>query len=539
MKVEQHLSADGGKPFEDIEDIGELRRIVTYFRDMAKTNGARLLIAETNASRNRQLLEQKTRGFSLLSRMSSDFLATAELTYLTKILAGHLTSILNMNRTAVLSRDSSQGDFRILASSGYSDADQRRLIRQDFRLPRHIDEAGRMVSTLSPLAESDRQAFAALEIPYFIAIPITADDGIRAVIVTGRLREQRPFSPPLNVSDVDTLKAIGGFFGAYLTRHRMIERDREQSRNRIGEVERLVAQRTAEIERQRELLDESLKKLHETQQQLIVREKLASLGQLVAGIAHEIRNPLNFINNFSDLSLELVVEIEEFIEEFLIEAPADRREELSDLIKTLHSNLGIIGNHGKRAASIVRNMLQHSRGDKGRTEIVDLNGILTESIEFAYHVERAQNKNFEVTITRDLDPTIGMLNLVPQQVSRAFVNLISNAFSALKKRQIETNVAYQPTLAITSHRLDQHVEVRLRDNGVGIAASIRPQIFNPFFTTKSSGEGTGLGLSLCYDIIVNAHGGGIEIDSVENDFTEVTVRLPLAAVPPRLGHKSP
>mgnify|MGYP006268229355 FL=1 len=539
MKVEQHLSADGGKPFEDIEDIGELRRIATYFRDMAKTNGARLLIAETNASRNRQLLEQKTRGFSLLSRMSSDFLATAELTYLTKILAGHLTSILNMNRTAVLSRDSSQGDFRILASSGYSDADQRRLIRQDFRLPRHIDEAGRMVSTLSPLAESDRQAFAALEIPYFIAIPITADDGIRAVIVTGRLREQRPFSPPLNVSDVDTLKAIGGFFGAYLTRHRMIERDREQSRNRIGEVERLVAQRTAEIERQRELLDESLKKLHETQQQLIVREKLASLGQLVAGIAHEIRNPLNFINNFSDLSLELVVEIEEFIEEFLIEAPADRREELSDLIKTLHSNLGIIGNHGKRAASIVRNMLQHSRGDKGRTEIVDLNGILTESIEFAYHVERAQNKNFEVTITRDLDPTIGMLNLVPQQVSRAFVNLISNAFSALKKRQIETNVAYQPTLAITSHRLDQHVEVRLRDNGVGIAASIRPQIFNPFFTTKSSGEGTGLGLSLCYDIIVNAHGGGIEIDSVENDFTEVTVRLPLAAVPPRLGHKSP
>jgi hypothetical protein len=259
LNVQQRQSSDHGKPFEDIEDIGEMRRIATYFRDMARTNGARLLIAEANASRNRQLLEQKTRGFSLLSRMSSDFLATAEPSYLTKVLAGHLNSILNMKRTIVLMRDTSQSGFRILASAGYSDAEQTRLQTLDFQLPRHIDDARRIVSTLSPLAEADRQAFAPLDIPYFIAIPITADEEVKALIVTGRMREQRPFSPPLNVSDMDTLRAIGGFFGAYLARYALIERDREQSRDRIAEVERLVALRTAEIERQRGLLDASLR----------------------------------------------------------------------------------------------------------------------------------------------------------------------------------------------------------------------------------------------------------------------------------------
>ena len=535
--MQQRRLIDGGKPFEDVEDIVEMRRIAIYFRDMARTNGARLLIAETNASRNRQLIEQKTRGFSLLSRMSSDFLATAEPAYLTRVLAGHLNSILNMKRTVVLMRETSRSGFRILASAGYSDAEQKRLLAIDVHLPRHIDNARRIVSTLSPLAEADRQTFAALDIPYFIAIPIIAEEEVKALIVTGRMREQRPFSPPLNLSDMDTLRAIGGFFGAYLARYALIERDREQSRDRIADVERLVAQRTAEIERQRGLLDDSLTKLHETQQRLIMREKLASLGQLVAGIAHEIRNPLNFINNFSDLSLELVADIEEVINDFLMSAPTDKREEFNELFGTLRSNLGIIANHGKRAASIVRNMLQHARDDNGGIEVVDLNGILTESIEFAYHVERAQDKQFDVVITRDLDPGIEMLNLVPQQVSRVFVNLLTNAFSAMKKRIFESDSSYHPILAITSRRLDQIVEVRMRDNGAGIPADIRPKIFSPFFTTKSPGEGTGLGLSLCYDIIVNAHGGAIEIESVENDFTEVTIRLPLGPVPPRLGHR--
>ena len=182
-------------------------------------------------------------------------------------------------------------------------------------------------------------------------------------------------------------------------------------------------------------------------------------------------------------------------------------------------------------------MLQHSRGDDGHAETVDLNAILMESIEFAYHVERAQDQRFDVTITRDFDAGIERLNLVPQQVSRVFVNLMSNAFSAVRKRRLVADVDYRPVLAIRTGRLGNMVEVRLRDNGVGIPADIRSSIFQPFFTTKPPGEGTGLGLSLCYDIIVNGHGGGIEIDSVENDFTEVTIRLPLASVPLRPSDK--
>ena len=538
MSEGQQQSIGTGRPFDDIDDIVELRRIATYFRDMAKTNGARLLVAETNASRNRQLLEQKTRGFSLLSRMSSDFLATAELTYLTRIMAGHLNSILNMNRTVVLAREPSGNGFTVLASSGYSDAEQQQLKSLRFDLSRYVNEVRRVISTVGLIAQEDRQIFAALEIRYFIALPVTADHGVEAVIVTGRMREQRPFSPPLNLSDIDTVSAIGGFFGAYLARNRLAERDREQSRDRIAEVERLVTLRTAEIERQRGLVTEPMQKLYETQQRLIIREKLASLGQLAAGIAHEIRNPLNFINNFSDLSLELVVEVEDIIDDVLKGAPADKREEFDELFKTLRSNLKIISEHGKRAASIVRNMLQHSRGDDGQAETVDLNAILAESIEFAYHVERAQDQRFDVTITRDFDASIEMLNLVPQQVSRVFVNLMSNAFSAVRKRRLAAGADYRPILAIRSRRLDNLVEVRLRDNGAGIPADIRSHIFQPFFTTKPPGEGTGLGLSLCYDIIVNGHGGGIEIDSVEKEFTEVTIRLPLAPVQLQSGHKS-
>jgi signal transduction histidine kinase len=269
-----------------------------------------------------------------------------------------------------------------------------------------------------------------------------------------------------------------------------------------------------------------LKQLHETQQQLIMREKLASLGQLTAGIAHEIRNPLNFVNNFSELSWELIVEIEEILDEPLTGLACDKREELEDLFGTLKSNLNKIADHGKRAASIVRNMLQHARSEASGAGTCDLNALLVEAIEFARHLARAQDRAFDVTIIRDLDASIQKITLVPQQISRVFVNLASNAFSALKKRRLASGADYQPTLEIRSRRLDGAVEVSLRDNGVGIAADVRPHIFTPFFTTSAPDEGTGLGLSLCYDIIVNAHKGGLEVDSMENEFTRFSIHLP-------------
>jgi signal transduction histidine kinase len=393
-------------------------------------------------------------------------------------------------------------------------------------MPKQIIKNHRAISTLAPLGDENRKAFSDLDIRYFLAIPVVSDDLVIAVIVTGRMREQRPFSPPLEASNLETVGAIGGFFGAYLARYRLIERDRQQTRDQIAEVERIVVERTTEIERQRELLNESLKRLHETQQQLIMREKLAALGQLTAGVAHEIQNPLNFINNFSELSGELVGEIREIIDETVEKLDAEMRREVGYLFVMLRSNLDKITLHGKRADSIVRNMLQHSRGDSGEIQDCNLNGIVAEAIDFAFHAARVQDPQFNIAIIRDFDPTVGELKLVPQQISRVFVNLMSNAFYALNKRRSTSDATYKPTISITSRRIDNGVELRFRDNGSGIPAHIRENIFTPFFTTKPTGEGTGLGLSLSYDIIVNGHSGGMEVDSVENQFTELTIRLP-------------
>ncbi len=518
---------EAATPFGEIDDIVELRRMAAYFRDVADKNGARLLVAETSASKNRQRLEQKIRGFSLLARLTSDASATEEPPVMARILAGHLNSMLNMNRTVVLMRDPQSVRFNVLSSAGYADADRERLASLSLDLPKHVTAEHRAVSTRERLEDEDRRAFGPLDIRYFMAIPVLVDDHVMAVIVTGRMREQRPFSPPLEESNLETVSAISGFFGAYLARHLLIERDREQNRDRIAEVERLVTERTAEIERQRGLLDESLRKLHETQQQLIMREKLASLGQLTAGVAHEIQNPLNFINNFSELSSELVGEIREIIDETIEKLDVETRKEVGYLFVMLRSNLDKITLHGKRADSIVRNMLQHSRGDAGDAQTCDLNTLLTESVDFAYHAARAQDPQFNVAITRDLDATVGEINLVPQQISRVFVNLLSNAFYALKKRRLALENDYQPTISISSRRLEGVVEICLRDNGIGIPADMCANIFIPFFTTKPTGEGTGLGLSLSYDIIVNGHGGNIEVESRENQFTKFRICLPL------------
>lgn len=523
MNNQTQQPPDAAMAFADIHDVVELRRMASYFRDLSEKTGARLLMAEFIASRNRQELEQKSRGFSLLSRLSSEVSATTEPRFMARILAGHVNSTLNMNRTAALLRDPQGDGYSVLGSAGYADDLQRSGAGLSLFLPKDLTEGRRIVSTIGPLRDEDRQIFSALDLRFFIAMPVLVEDQVEAIIVTGRNREQMPFSAPLNVYDLETLGAISGFFGVYLSRYRLFERDRD----RFADVERLVAERTMELERQRQLLDESLKKLDETQQQLIMREKLASLGQITAGIAHEIKNPLNFVNNFSHISGDLLIEIEEGLHGELAEIDAERREKVEELFIMLRSNLRKIAKHGERADSIVRNMLQHSRGDSGGAQSCDLNAILAESIDFAAHAAHSRDLQFNVAIERDFDAKIGQLMLAPQEISRVFVNLMSNAFYSLKTRRLAAGADYTPTLVVTSRRVGDMAEVRLRDNGVGIPEDIRPSIFTPFFTTKPTGEGTGLGLSLSYDIIVNGHGGGIEVDSRENEFTEFVILLPL------------
>jgi len=274
-------------------------------------------------------------------------------------------------------------------------------------------------------------------------------------------------------------------------------------------------------------LAKSLEDLRTTQDRLVQTQKLASLGQLTAGIAHEIKNPLNFVNNFSGISVELIDELQEALRDASLNEK--RRIEITELMDTLRSNLDKVVQHGKRADAIVKNMLLHSREGSGEHRPVDINALVEESLNLAYHGARAEKVGFEITLERSFDPTAGEIDLFPQDITRVLLNLISNGFYAATKRRAEANGGYEPTLAAVTKNLGDHVEITIWDNGAGIAPDVKAKIFNPFFTTKPAGEGTGLGLSISHDIIVKQHGGSIEVDTQPGEFTEIRVILPRAA----------
>jgi two-component system, NtrC family, sensor kinase len=275
-------------------------------------------------------------------------------------------------------------------------------------------------------------------------------------------------------------------------------------------------------------LAKSLEDLRTTQDRLVQTQKLASLGQLTAGIAHEIKNPLNFVNNFSGLSAELIDELQETLKGISFNDKA--RTEIKELTDTLKGNLDKVVQHGKRADAIVKNMLLHSREGSGEHRVVDINTLVEESLNLAYHGARAEKQGFNITMERSLDPAAGQADVFPQDITRVLLNLISNGFYAATKRRAEADAdGYEPTLVASTRSLGDRVEIRVRDNGTGIPPEVKEKMFNPFFTTKPAGEGTGLGLSICHDIIVKQHGGSIEVETQPGEFTEIRVILPRSA----------
>ena len=256
----------------------------------------------------------------------------------------------------------------------------------------------------------------------------------------------------------------------------------------------------------------SLEDLRTTQDRLVQTQKLASLGQLTAGIAHEIKNPLNFVNNFSGVSSELIDELQDTLKGVPFDDKA--RAEINELTDTLRSNLDKVVQHGKRADAIVKNMLLHSREGSGEHRPVDINVVVEESLNLAYHGARAEKQGFNITLERSFDPTAGEVDVFPQEITRVLLNLISNGFYAATKRKAQAgNDGYAPTLAVATKNLGDSVEIRIRDNGTGIPPEVKEKMFNPFFTTKPAGEGTGLGLSISHDIVVKQHSGSIEVDT--------------------------
>ena len=297
-----------------------------------------------------------------------------------------------------------------------------------------------------------------------------------------------------------------------LAKEKEIERRRLIEQQKV-ELEHQVSERTAELKH-------SLEDLRSTQTQLIQSEKMAFLGELTAGIAHEIQNPLNFVNNFSEVNTDLIEELRMKNEKLKIEDG-----EVKELLNDIKDNSEKINLHGKRADAIVKGMLQHSRTSTGKKEASDINKLAEEYLRLAYHGLRAKDKSFNVETETDFDSSVGKINIIPQDIGRVFLNLINNAFYAVHERQKEEGDAYKPIVLISTRKIDGKIEIRVSDNGNGMPDSIKEKIFQPFFTTKPTGQGTGLGLSLAYDII-KAHGGEIKVESKEGDLTTFIIQLP-------------
>jgi signal transduction histidine kinase len=307
-----------------------------------------------------------------------------------------------------------------------------------------------------------------------------------------------------------------------------IKRRNEEEQNRMMaamkvNLESEVKQRTAELTNQKEELQHALSELRSTQAQLVQQEKMASLGELTAGIAHEIQNPLNFVNNFSEVSIELLDELKD---EVLSKLPDDIKQEADDIISDITQNLTKINQHGKRADAIVKGMLQHSRTTTGKKEPTDINALADEYLRLSYHGLRAKDKMFNAGMKTSFDENIGKIDAIPQDLGRVLLNLFNNSFYSVAEKKKQNIAGYEPTVTVVTKKLANAVEITVSDNGTGIPQKVLDKIYQPFFTTKPTGQGTGLGLSMSYDIITKGHGGDLKVETAEGEFARFIITIP-------------
>jgi signal transduction histidine kinase len=393
--------------------------------------------------------------------------------------------------------------------SAYGMSEERVAALRDRRIRIGETPLGNSAAMRAPLHISDLS-----QTPDIDGSRTLVEAGIHALLAVPLLRDDKVLG-----GLVIRRRAVGGFAPSVPT---LLQTFAGQCVLAIENARLFQEARQARVEAEATLAD-----LRRTQNRLVQSEKMASLGQLTAGIAHEIKNPLNFVNNFSELSVDLLDELHEAVASDRLAATDGLRREVDELTATLKSNLEKIAEHGRRADSIVKNMLLHSRSGPGEHRMADLNSLADEALNLAYHGARAATPGFSIALEKRFDPQAGMIDMYPQEITRVLLNLIGNGFYAAHKRaEAVGNPGFEPTLTLTTRDLGDAVEIRVRDNGTGISAAVRDRIFEPFFTTKPAGEGTGLGLSLSYDIVVQQHGGRLTVDSEPNAFTEFVITLP-------------
>ncbi|MCP9770749.1 GHKL domain-containing protein [Lacihabitans sp. LS3-19] len=340
----------------------------------------------------------------------------------------------------------------------------------------------------------------------------------------------KEYSNIFNFFSLGGLVWLVAYAVSFNNQKKALKAEEEKNKKILNEnevLDNLVKERTAEILAQKEELEATVEELKATQNQLVQQEKLASLGELTAGIAHEIQNPLNFVNNFSELNVELVSELAEALKTKSILTTGSIEEEL---LQDLSQNMEKINFHGKRASSIVKGMLQHSRTSTGQKEPTDINDLADEFLRLSYHGLRAKDKTFNSDFKTDFDADLPKIEAVPQDIGRVFLNLINNAFYACNERSKtakENNESYKPLVTVSTKKLGKTIEISIKDNGSGISEENKAKIFQPFFTTKPTGKGTGLGLSLAYDIVTKGHGGTLAVESEVGVGTTFKINLPL------------
>lgn len=483
----------------------ELQRELAYYKQKLDELSGESIRHDYALSSLRFELKQKKEAFGVLSSLQKEITVATPLSEIFAKAVKAINTQLGMDRSVVLTASAEYHTFKVGCWYGFTDKQSLVLENLIIVLPADVlkQSSYLLLNKATEPNETSRQIQQLFSINYFVGVPILHDDKPVAFLLSGRQFEKVPFYQPLNNGDADTLMAIASLISMVLQNKKMVELRAEMIKQK----------------EENSLISTMLAELKATQAQLVQREKMASLGELAAGIAHEIQNPLNFVNNFSEVNKELIAEMkEEIIKRNL--------EEIEAIANNIENNEQKISHHGKRADAIVKGMLQHSSGSAGQEEPTRINALANEYLKLSYHALRAKDKAFQAKIETHFDESLGKINIVPQEIGRVLLNLFNNAFYAVHQKKQSSNGQYEPVVSVSTKKEGNHIIIAVKDNGIGMSPKVVEKAFQPFFTTKPTGVGTGLGLSLSYDIITKGHGGTFSVQSTEGEGTEFVVQLP-------------